>query len=131
MALLDKANTETFGNPEITEVNIGVGNKPGILISGHDLADMKELLEQTKDTGVEIYTHSEMLPANYYPEFKKYSHFHGNYGSSWWNQKPEFESFKGPTLPAFLLPNIVGVLVEKFGISGISDPESDIAKLVG
>lgn len=98
MALLDKANTETFGNPEITEVNIGAGKNPGILISGHDLADMKELLEQTKGTGVDIYTHSEMLPANYYPDFKKYDHFHGNYGSSWWNQKPEFMSFNGPIL---------------------------------
>jgi hydroxylamine reductase len=82
MALLDKANTGKFGNPEITEVNIGVGKNPAILITGHDLADMKELREQTKDQGIDIYTHSEMLPANYYPEFKKYSHFHGNYGSS-------------------------------------------------
>jgi hydroxylamine reductase len=98
MALLDKANTGKFGNPEITEVNIGVGKNPAILITGHDLADMKELLEQTKDQGIDIYTHSEMLPANYYPEFKKYSHFHGNYGSSWWNQKEEFKSFNGPIL---------------------------------
>lgn len=98
MALLDKANTETFGNPEITEVDYSAGNKPGILISGHDLNDMKMLLEQSKESGVEIYTHSEMLPANYYPEFKQYSHFHGNYGNSWWSQNEEFESFNGPIL---------------------------------
>lgn len=98
MALLDKANTETYGNPEITEVNIGVRNNPGILISGHDLKDMKELLEQTKGTGVDVYTHSEMLPANYYPEFKKYEHFVGNYGNAWWKQSSEFESFNGPIL---------------------------------
>ena len=98
MALLDKANTETFGNPEITEVDYSAGNKPGILISGHDLKDMKMLLEQSKESGVEIYTHSEMLPANYYPEFKQYSHFHGNYGNSWWSQNEEFESFNGPIL---------------------------------
>ena len=98
MALLDKANTESYGHPEITEVDYSAGNKPGILISGHDLHDMKMLLEQTKDSGVEIYTHSEMLPANYYPEFKQYDHFHGNYGSSWWHQNEEFESFNGPIL---------------------------------
>ncbi|MDU2598753.1 hydroxylamine reductase [Anaerococcus sp.] len=98
MALLDKANTTSYGNPEITEVDYSAGNKPGILISGHDLHDMKMLLEQSKDSGVEIYTHSEMLPANYYPEFKKYDHFHGNYGSSWWHQNEEFESFNGPIL---------------------------------
>ena len=98
MALLDKANTESYGNPEITEVDYSAGNKPGILISGHDLHDMKMLLEQTKDSGVEIYTHSEMLPANYYPEFKQYDYFHGNYGSSWWHQNDEFESFNGPIL---------------------------------
>lgn len=98
MALLDKANTETYGNPEITKVNIGVRNNPGILISGHDLKDMEELLKQTEGTGVDIYTHSEMLPANYYPAFKKYSHFVGNYGSSWWKQNTEFESFNGPIL---------------------------------
>ena len=98
MALLDKANTESYGHPEITEVDYSAGDKPGILISGHDLHDMKMLLEQTKDSGVEIYTHSEMLPANYYPEFKKYDHFHGNYGSSWWHQNEEFESFNGPIL---------------------------------
>jgi hydroxylamine reductase len=98
MALLDKANTETYGNPEITEVNIGVKNNPGILISGHDLKDMEQLLEQTKGTGVDVYTHSEMLPANYYPAFKKYDHFVGNYGNAWWKQKEEFESFNGPIL---------------------------------
>jgi len=98
MGLLDKANTTSYGNPEITEVDYSAGNKPGILISGHDLHDMKMLLEQSKDSGVEIYTHSEMLPANYYPEFKKYDHFHGNYGSSWWHQNEEFESFNGPIL---------------------------------
>ena len=98
MALLDKANTSTYGNPEITKVNIGVRNNPAILISGHDLRDMKDLLEQTQGTGVDVYTHSEMLPANYYPAFKKYDHFVGNYGSSWWQQNEEFESFNGPIL---------------------------------
>ena len=98
MALLDKANTTTYGNPEITKVNIGVGNNPGILISGHDLKDMQELLEQTEGTGVDVYTHSEMLPANYYPAFKKFKHFVGNYGNAWWKQKEEFESFNGPIL---------------------------------
>lgn len=96
MALLDKANTSTYGNPEITKVNIGVRSNPGILISGHDLKDMEELLKQTEGTGVDVYTHSEMLPANYYPSFKKYEHFVGNYGSSWWNQDKEFDSFNGP-----------------------------------
>lgn len=98
MALLDGANTGKYGNPEITEVNIGVGTNPGILISGHDLQDMEWLLEQTEGTGVDVYTHSEMLPANYYPAFKKYKHFHGNYGNAWWQQKEEFESFNGPIL---------------------------------
>ncbi|HBM17327.1 MAG TPA: hydroxylamine reductase [Lentisphaeria bacterium] len=98
MALLDKANTTTYGNPEITKVNIGVKNNPGILISGHDLKDMEELLEQTKDTGVDVYTHSEMLPANYYPAFKKYPQLVGNYGGSWWHQNSEFEAFNGPIL---------------------------------
>lgn len=98
MALLDKANTETYGNPEITEVNIGVGINPGILISGHDLRDMEELLKQTEGSGVDIYTHGEMLPANYYPAFKKYKHFIGNYGSSWWHQNEDFEAFNGPIL---------------------------------
>jgi hydroxylamine reductase len=98
MALLDKANTETYGNPEITEVNIGVGSNPGILISGHDLKDMEALLKQTEGTGVDVYTHSEMLPANYYPAFKKYDHFVGNYGNAWYKQSTEFESFNGPIL---------------------------------
>ncbi len=98
MALLDKANTQTYGNPEITEVNIGVGTRPGILISGHDLKDMEQLLEQSKDAGVDVYTHGEMLPANYYPKFKKYDHFVGNYGGSWWRQDKEFTSFNGPIL---------------------------------
>lgn len=98
MALLDKANTSRYGNPEISKVNIGVSNKPGILISGHDLRDMEDLLKQTEGSGVDVYTHSEMLPANYYPEFKKYKHFVGNYGSSWWKQNEEFESFNGPVL---------------------------------
>jgi hydroxylamine reductase len=98
MALLDKANTETYGTPEITEVSIGVRSNPGILISGHDLKDMQELLEQTEGTGVDVYTHGEMLPANYYPAFKKYAHFAGNYGGSWWQQNREFESFNGPIL---------------------------------
>jgi len=98
MATLDEANTSAYGNPEITEVNIGVGSNPGILISGHDLKDMEELLKQTEGTGVDVYTHGEMLPANYYPAFKKYSHFVGNYGGSWWNQNKEFESFNGPIL---------------------------------
>lgn len=98
MALLDGANTQTYGNPEITEVNIGVSNRPGILISGHDLHDMEQLLQQTEGTGVDVYTHSEMLPANYYPAFKKYKHFIGNYGNAWWKQKEEFESFNGPII---------------------------------
>jgi hydroxylamine reductase len=98
MALLDKANTTTYGNPEMTKVNIGVGTNPGILISGHDLKDMQQLLEQTEGTGVDVYTHSEMLPANYYPAFKKYKHFVGNYGNAWWAQKEEFTSFNGPVL---------------------------------
>ncbi len=98
MALLDKANTSTYGNPEITKVNIGVRNNPAILISGHDLRDMEQLLEQTEGTGVDVYTHSEMLPANYYPAFKKYDHFVGNYGNAWWKQNEEFEKFNGPIL---------------------------------
>ncbi|MBN1413788.1 MAG: hydroxylamine reductase [Bacteroidales bacterium] len=98
MALLDKANTETFGHPEISRVNIGVGNNPGILVSGHDLKDLDELLQQTEGSGVDVYTHSEMLPAHYYPAFKKYKHFIGNYGNSWWRQKEEFETFNGPVL---------------------------------
>ena len=98
MALLDSANTEAYGNPEITKVNIGVRNNPAILISGHDLKDLEMLLEQTEGTGVDVYTHSEMLPAHYYPKFKKYSHFAGNYGNAWWKQKEEFLSFNGPIL---------------------------------
>ena len=98
MALLDEANTSAYGNPEITEVNLGVRNNPGILISGHDLNDMEELLKQTEGTGVDVYTHGEMLPANYYPAFKKYDHFAGNYGGSWWHQNKDFESFNGPIL---------------------------------
>ena len=98
MALLDKANTEAYGNPEITRVNIGVGKNPGILVSGHDLCDLEMLLEQTQGTGVDVYTHSEMLPAHYYPAFKKYPNFVGNYGNAWWKQKEEFESFNGPIL---------------------------------
>ncbi|HOO89732.1 MAG TPA: hydroxylamine reductase [Syntrophales bacterium] len=98
MALLDQANTSAYGNPEISTVNIGVRNNPGILISGHDLKDMKELLEQTEGTGVDVYTHGEMLPANSYPAFKKYAHFVGNYGNAWWKQGEEFASFNGPIL---------------------------------
>jgi hydroxylamine reductase len=98
MAMLDKANTAAYGNPEITRVNIGVGQRPGILVSGHDLRDLEMLLEQTQGTGVDVYTHSEMLPAHYYPAFKKYDHFVGNYGNAWWKQKEEFESFNGPIL---------------------------------
>jgi len=98
MALLDKANTSAYGNPEISKVNIGVGTNPGILISGHDLKDMEELLEQTEGTGVDVYTHGEMLPANSYPAFKKYTHFVGNYGNAWWKQGEEFASFNGPIL---------------------------------
>lgn len=98
MDLLDKANTEAYGNPEVTQVDIGVRKNPGILISGHDLRDLEMLLEQTKGTGVDVYTHSEMLPAHYYPAFKKYPHFAGNYGNAWWKQKEEFEKFNGPIL---------------------------------
>nr|WP_319398355.1 hydroxylamine reductase [uncultured Carboxylicivirga sp.] len=98
MALLDKANTESFGHPEVTSVNIGVGKNPAILISGHDLKDLEELLEQTQGTGVDVYTHSEMLPAHYYPKFKKHENFVGNYGSAWWKQTEEFETFNGPIL---------------------------------
>ncbi len=98
MALLDRAHTAAYGHPEITEVNIGVRGNPGILISGHDLKDMEELLKQTDGTGIDVYTHGEMLPANYYPAFKKYDHFVGNYGGSWWKQNAEFESFKGPVI---------------------------------
>ena len=98
MALLDRANTETYGNPEITTVDIGVGSNPGILVSGHDLRDMEMLLDQTQGSGVDVYTHSEMLPAQYYPAFKKYPNFKGNYGNAWWCQREEFETFNGPIL---------------------------------
>ncbi len=98
MALLDEANTSRFGNPEMTQVNIGVRSNPAVLISGHDLTDLEQLLEQTKGTGVDVYTHSEMLPAHYYPAFKKYDNFAGNYGNAWWKQVDEFVSFKGPVL---------------------------------
>lgn len=98
MALLDQANTDTYGHPEVTQVNIGVGQRPGILVSGHDLRDISELLEQSVDAGVDIYTHGEMLPAHYYPAFKSYGHFFGNYGNAWWQQNQEFESFNGPIL---------------------------------
>ena len=98
MALLDKANTETYGTPEISKVNLGVGSNPGILISGHDLKDLDELLKQSQNTGVDIYTHGEMLPAHSYPLFKKYDHLKGNYGGSWHEQKKDFESFNGPVL---------------------------------
>ena len=98
MALLDRANTETYGNPEITTVDIGVGSNPGILVSGHDLRDMEMLLDQTQGSGVDVYTHSAMLPAQYYPAFKKYPNFKGNYGNAWWCQREEFETFNGPIL---------------------------------
>jgi hydroxylamine reductase len=98
MALLDAANTGAYGHPEVTEVKLGTGDRPGILVSGHDLADMAMLLEQSKDAGVDIYTHSEMLPTHYYPEFKKYEHLYGNYGNAWWQQDKEFASFNGPIL---------------------------------
>ena len=104
MALLDNANTSTYGNPEITKVNIGVGTRPGILVSGHDLRDLEMLLKQTQGSGVDVYTHSEMLPAHYYPAFKKYPNFVGNYGNAWWKQKEEFESFHGPIL---MTPNCI------------------------
>ena len=96
MALLDKANTQAYGNPELTKVNIGTGSRPGILISGHDLKDIEQLLEQTEGTGIDVYTHGEMLPAHYYPQLKKYKHLVGNYGNAWWKQKEEFQTFNGP-----------------------------------
>ncbi len=110
MAALDEANTTAYGHPELTEVNIGVGTKPGILISGHDLKDMEELLIQTEGTGVDVYTHGEMLPANYYPAFKKYDHLKGNYGGSWWHQNEEFEAFNGPV---FMTTNCLVPLKKK------------------
>ena len=115
MALLDKANTSTYGNPEISKVNIGVRKNPAILISGHDLRDMEDLLIQTEGTGVDVYTHSEMLPANYYPAFKKYKHLVGNYGNAWWKQKEEFESFNGPIL---FTTNCIVPPMEKAGYRG-------------
>ena len=122
MALLDEANTSTFGNPEITEVNIGVSDKPGILVSGHDLNDMVQLLEQSKDSGVDIYTHSEMLPTHYYPKLKKYSHLVGNYGNAWWKQKEEFESFNGPILftTNCIVPPKNGTYADKVFTTGAS-----------
>jgi len=123
MALLDKANTETYGNPEITEVNIGVKNNPGILISGHDLKDMEALLKQTEGTGVDVYTHSEMLPAHYYPAFKKYEHFVGNYGNAWWQQKEEFTTFNGPilfTTNCIVPPRKTATYIDKLYTTGSS-----------
>ncbi len=123
MALLDKANTETYGNPEITEVNIGVKNNPGILISGHDLKDMEALLKQTEGTGVDVYTHSEMLPAHYYPAFKRYEHFVGNYGNAWWQQKEEFTTFNGPilfTTNCIVPPRKTATYIDKLYTTGSS-----------
>ena len=116
MALLDEANTSTYGNPEITSVNIGVRNNPAILISGHDLSDLEMLLEQTKGTGVDVYTHSEMLPANYYPKFKEYDNLVGNYGNAWWKQKEEFKSFNGPILftTNCIVPNTDDIVARMF-----------------
>ena len=116
MALLDEANTSTYGNPEITSVNIGVRNNPAILISGHDLSDLEMLLEQTKGTGVDVYTHSEMLPANYYPKFKEYDNLVGNYGNAWWKQKEEFKSFNGPILftTNCIVPNTEEIVARMF-----------------
>ena len=137
MALLDKANTSTYGNPEITAVNIGVSDKPGILISGHDLKDMEELLIQTEGTGVDVYTHSEMLPANYYPAFKKYSHFIGNYGNAWWQQKEEFATFNGPilfTTNCIVPPAKTAVYADKVfttGASGYPGSKHIVAKADG
>ncbi|HEX37858.1 MAG TPA: hydroxylamine reductase [Candidatus Cloacimonetes bacterium] len=138
MAVLDAANTETYGHPEITEVNIGVRNNPAILISGHDLKDMEELLEQTKGTGVDVYTHGEMLPANYYPAFKKYDNFVGNYGNAWWKQTKEFEKFNGPILlttnclvppkPAYKDRVFTTNSVSFEGVKHIAEPEKGKAK---
>ncbi len=144
MALLDKANTETYGNPEISEVNIGVRNNPGILISGHDLLDMETLLKQTQGTGVDVYTHGEMLPCNYYPAFKKYDHLVGNYGNAWWKQQTEFASFNGPIL---LTTNCIVPVKEAYkdrifttgavgypGVEHINEPEpgkeKDFSKII-
>jgi len=138
MAILDKANTETYGNPEISNVNIGVGENPGILISGHDLKDMEELLKQTEGTGVDVYTHGEMLPANYYPAFKKYDHFVGNYGNAWWLQDKEFAAFNGPIVMTTncLVPPKDSYKDKVFttgnvafpGVKHIADRNADIAK---
>ena len=138
MAVLDAANTETYGHPEISEVNIGVRNNPAILISGHDLKDMEELLEQTNGTGVDVYTHGEMLPANYYPSFKKYDHFVGNYGNAWWKQTEEFEKFNGPIILTTncLVPPKASYKDRVFttnsvrfdGVKNIADPEKGKAK---
>jgi len=138
MELLDKANTQTYGNPEITEVNLGVRQNPAILISGHDLKDMDQLLQQTKNTGVDVYTHGEMLPANYYPAFKKYDHFVGNYGNSWWLQNTEFDSFNGPILmttncitppkDSYKDRVFTTAIVAFPGVKHIPDPEGDEQK---
>ncbi len=119
MELLDRANTETYGVPEPTVVQLGVGKNPGILVSGHDLKDFEELLQQSEGQGVDIYTHSEMLPANYYPAFKKFKHFHGNYGSSWWHQLEDFENFNGPIL---MTTNCIVPLRKKTPILTVSLP---------
>ena len=136
MALLDKANTDAYGNPEITEVELGVRNRPGILISGHDLRDLEMLLEQSAGQGIDIYTHSEMLPAHYYPAFKKYPHFAGNYGNAWWKQKEEFEKFHGPIL---MTTNCVVPPAESYrnrlwttgavGVSGCNHIEGEYGKM--
>lgn len=138
IALLDKANTQTYGNPEISKVNLGVGKNPAILVSGHDLRDLEHLLEQTTGTGVDVYTHGEMLPAHYYPKLKKFKHLVGNYGNAWQLQTTEFEKFNGaillttnyihlgPTLPAFLSPNVAKFLINNFGIGTITNVADDI-----
>lgn len=127
MALLDKANTDTYGNPEITKVDIGVRKNPGILISGHDLRDLYELLEQTEGTGVDVYTHSEMLPAHYYPVFKKYKHFAGNYGNSWWRQVYEFQHFNGPML--FTTNCIVPRIRMQITRTGCTRPDRQVSRI--
>jgi len=127
MAILDAANTEKFGNPELTSVNIGVRNNPAILISGHDLNDLEQLLEQTKGTGVDVYTHSEMLPANYYPKFKEYDNLVGNYGNAWWKQKEEFATFNGPilfTTNCIVPPKDAGMVAKIFTTGSAGFPGS-------
>lgn len=129
MALLDAANTSAYGNPEMTKVNIGVRKNPAILISGHDLKDMEELLKQTEGTGVDVYTHSEMLPAHYYPAFKKYKHLAGNYGNAWWKQNTEFESFNGPilfTTNCIVPPNSTATYTDRIYTTGASGLEGAI-----